>query len=82
ETLTREELMIEAVYLGLRLSDGIDMSAFNDRFGIGFMENFGARSAAFELKGLLTITDGHCRLTPRGMLLLDTIAAAFIDCIA
>ncbi|MGA9262349.1 MAG: radical SAM family heme chaperone HemW [Desulfobacterales bacterium] len=82
ETLTREELMIEAVYLGLRLSDGIDMSAFNDRFGIGFMENFGAKSAAFELKGLLTITDGHCRLTPRGMLLLDTIAAAFIDCIA
>jgi coproporphyrinogen III oxidase-like Fe-S oxidoreductase len=34
------------------------------------------------LKGLLTVTDGHCRLTPRGMLLLDTIAAAFIDCIA
>ncbi len=82
ETLTREELMIEAVYLGLRLSDGIDMSAFNDRFGIGFMEHFGAKSAAFELKGLLTTTDGHCRLTPRGMLLLDTIAAAFIDCIA
>jgi coproporphyrinogen III oxidase-like Fe-S oxidoreductase len=46
------------------------------------MEHFGAKSAAFELKGLLTITDGHCRLTPRGMLLLDTIAAAFIDCIA
>ncbi|MGA9479815.1 MAG: coproporphyrinogen-III oxidase family protein, partial [Desulfobacterales bacterium] len=82
ETLTREELMIEAVYLGLRLSDGIDMSAFNDRFGIGFMEHFGAKSAAFELAGLLTTTDGHCRLTPRGMLLLDTIAAAFIDCIA
>jgi oxygen-independent coproporphyrinogen-3 oxidase len=82
ETLTREELMIEAVYLGLRLSDGIDMSAFNDRFGIGFMEHFGTKSAAFELEGLLTITAGHCRLTPRGMLLLDTIAAAFVDCIA
>ena len=58
------------------------MSAFNDRFGIGFMEHFGATSAAFEQEGLLTTTDGHCRLTPRGMLLLDTIAAAFIDCIA
>jgi oxygen-independent coproporphyrinogen-3 oxidase len=81
ETLTREELMIEAVYLGLRLIDGIDMSAFNDRFGIGFMEHFGATSAAFEREGLLTTTDGHCRLTPHGMLLLDTIAAAFIDCI-
>lgn len=81
ETLTREELMIEAVYLGLRLIDGIDMSAFNDRFGIGFMEHFGATSAAFEREGLLTTTDGHCRLTPHGMLLLDTIAAALIDCI-
>ena len=82
ETLTREMLMTEAVYLGLRLIDGIDMSAFNDRFGIGFMEHFGAKSAAFEQEGLLTTTDGHCRLTPRGMLLLDTMAAAFVDCIA
>ena len=74
--------MIEAVYLGLRQIDGIDMSAFNDRFGIGFMERFGATSVAFEQGGLLTSTDGHCRLTPRGMLLLDTIAATFVDCIA
>jgi oxygen-independent coproporphyrinogen-3 oxidase len=82
ETLTREKLMIEAVYLGLRLIDGIDVSAFNDRFGIGFMERCGAQSAAFEQQGLLTTTAGHCRLTPRGMLLLDSIAAAFVDCIA
>jgi oxygen-independent coproporphyrinogen-3 oxidase len=82
ETLTREMLMTEAVYLGLRLVDGIDMSAFSDRFGIGFKEHFGARSAAFEREELLTTTGGHCRLTPRGMLLLDTIAAAFVDCIA
>jgi putative oxygen-independent coproporphyrinogen III oxidase len=81
ETLTREELMIEAVYLGLRLIDGIDMSVFNDRFGIGFMEHFGAKFAAFEREGMLTTTDGHCRLTSHGMLLLDTIATALIDCI-
>jgi oxygen-independent coproporphyrinogen-3 oxidase len=82
ETLTREKSMIEAVYLGLRLTDGIDMSAFNDRFGIEFMEHFGVKAVFFEQEELLTTTDGHCRLTPRGMLLLDTIAAAFIDCIA
>jgi oxygen-independent coproporphyrinogen-3 oxidase len=82
ETLTREMKMTEAVYLGLRLIDGIDMSAFYDRFGIGFMECFGGKSAALEQKGLLTATNGHCRLTPRGMLLLDAIAAALIDCIA
>ena len=82
ETLNREKLMIETVYLGLRLIDGIDISVFNDRFGIDFMKHFGATSAAFEQEGLLTTTAGHCRLTPRGMLLLDTIAAALIDCIA
>jgi putative oxygen-independent coproporphyrinogen III oxidase len=82
ETLTRENLMTEAVYLGLRLIDGIDMSVFNDRFGTGFMELFGVKSTAFEQEGLLTSTGGHCRLTPRGMLLLDAIAAAFVDCIA
>jgi oxygen-independent coproporphyrinogen-3 oxidase len=81
ETLNREKLMIETVYLGLRLIDGIDISVFNDRFGIDFMEHFGATSATFEQEGLLTTTAGHCRLTPRGMLFLDTIAAALIDCI-
>jgi len=82
ETLTLKMMMTEAIYLGLRLIDGIDMSAFNARFGIGFMEHFGAKSAAFEQQGLLTTTDGYCRLTPRGMLLLDAVAAAFLDCIA
>lgn len=82
ETLTREKVMIEALYLGLRLTGGIDMSAFKDRFGIGFMANFGAKSAVFEQEGLLTTTAGHCCLTPHGMLLLDSIAAALVDCIA
>jgi oxygen-independent coproporphyrinogen-3 oxidase len=82
ETLTREMLLTESVYLGLRLIDGIDMSAFSDRYGIDFMEHFDSKSAAFEQEGLLTTTNGRCRLTPRGMLLLDAIAAAFVDCIA
>ncbi|MFZ0611453.1 MAG: radical SAM family heme chaperone HemW [Desulfobacterales bacterium] len=79
ERLTREKSMIEAVYLGLRLTDGIDLSAFQERFKTGFMELFGERAAVFDQKGWLTTTAGRCRLTPRGMLLLDAIAAAFIE---
>ncbi|MFZ0135160.1 MAG: radical SAM family heme chaperone HemW [Desulfobacterales bacterium] len=79
ERLTREKSMIEALYLGLRLTDGIDLSAFQDRFKTGFMELFGERAAVFEQKGWLTTTAGRCRLTPQGMLLLDAIAAALIE---
>jgi oxygen-independent coproporphyrinogen III oxidase len=79
ETLTTEKSMIEALYLGLRLIDGIDMAAFSARFGIGFLETFGAPAVVFERRGLLETSVGHCRLTPRGMLLLDAIAAAFSD---
>lgn len=79
EHLTREKSMIEAIYLGLRLTDGIDLSAFRDRFETGFMELFRERAAVFEQKGWLTTTAGRCRLTPPGMLLLDAIASALIE---
>lgn len=77
--LTREKSMIEAIYLGLRLTDGIDLLAFADRFKTAFMDLFGKRAAVFEQNGWLTTTAGRCRLTPRGMLLLDAIAADFIE---
>jgi len=79
ETLSREQLMIEAVYLGLRLSEGVDIDRFDRIFGEKFNILFNKPLAAFVQKGLLEITSGRCRLNTRGMLLLDTIASSFID---
>jgi oxygen-independent coproporphyrinogen-3 oxidase len=79
ETLTREQLMIETVYLGLRISEGLDMASFERRFGADFETQFNKPLSAYTQKGLLEINNGRCRLNPRGMLLLDSIASAFID---
>ena len=77
--MSREQLMIEAVYLGLRLSEGVDIDRFDRIFGEKFNILFNKPLAAFAQKGLLEITNGRCRLNTCGMLLLDTIASSFID---
>jgi oxygen-independent coproporphyrinogen-3 oxidase len=40
ETLSREQLMMEAIFLGLRQSEGLDIARFERRFGIGFTQRF------------------------------------------
>jgi oxygen-independent coproporphyrinogen-3 oxidase len=79
ETLTREQLMIETVYLGLRLSDGIDLAKFERCFSEKFQVLFKKPLAVSLQDGLLEITEGRCRLKPRGMLLIDSIASSLID---
>jgi oxygen-independent coproporphyrinogen-3 oxidase len=77
EELTGEQLMIEAVYLGLRKTEGIDLDLFERRFGTSFFQLFEEELKKFEEKGYLHATQNRCALTPKGMLFLDSIAAAF-----
>ncbi len=79
ETLTRAQCMMEAVYLGFRRTDGIDAAAFGQRFGARFETLFEKAISRFSEKGMLTVDGGRCRLTPKGMLLLDSIAGVFIS---
>ena len=79
EALSREQLMIEAVYLGLRLCDGIDIAGFERRFGVKFETQFERPLSVYAPAGMLEVINGRCRLNPRGMLLLDSIASSFID---
>lgn len=78
ESLSREQLMIEAVYLGLRQTDGISVDAFNEKFGVSFRGMFGEVIADLEEKGLMECSQGRCALTSKGMLYLDAIASIFI----
>jgi oxygen-independent coproporphyrinogen-3 oxidase len=77
EELNEEQLMIEAVYLGLRKTEGIDLDLFESRFGTSFFQLFGEKLKNFEEKGYLHATQNRCALTPKGMLFLDSIASAF-----
>ncbi len=81
EAVDKTALMTEAIYLGLRLTDGIGISEFENRFEVDFSETFGAISAALIAKGMVVIENGHCRLTPGGIRFADSIAARFIEAV-
>ncbi len=78
ETLSREEMMIEAVYLGLRQHQGIDIQQFDRTFGVSFKQNFGYQLEILEQKGLIEMTEKFCRLSEKGMRFADGIAAFLI----
>lgn len=78
ESLSREQLMIEAVYLGLRQTKGISVDAFDKKFGVNFNAMFSGIITDLEKKGLVKMSQNRCALTAKGMLYLDSIAAMFI----
>jgi oxygen-independent coproporphyrinogen-3 oxidase len=78
ETLTKEQMMIEAVYLGFRTTRGIDLDVFNNKFDLNFSEAFGQTIAELESRGMIEISRSHCALTRKGLLFIDSIASMFI----
>jgi oxygen-independent coproporphyrinogen-3 oxidase len=81
ETLTPSQQMIEAVYLGLRQTRGIPIADFNQRFSVEFKTLFEAVLFDPLLDKLLELDADFCRLTPEGMLVMDTLVARFVDLI-
>lgn len=79
ERLTREQRMIEAVYLGLRQTRGIDVDDFNARFGVDFFECFAEPVDALSRETMIQRTANRCALTPRGMVYLDSVAGRLVD---
>ncbi|MBW2605553.1 MAG: radical SAM family heme chaperone HemW [Deltaproteobacteria bacterium] len=78
ESLNRDQLMIEAVYLGLRQTKGIVVDAFDKKFGVNFKAMFTGVITNLEKKGLVKMSQNRCALTSKGMLYLDSIAGMFI----
>ena len=68
--------MMEAILLGLRTAAGIDVMGFKRRFGVDFIEVFGAAVSDLASQGLLRLTAERCAATRRGMLYLDSVTAA------
>jgi len=81
EILSREQQMIEAVYLGLRRADGILVDEFNRRFEVDCLEIFGKKIMELREKGKIVLDDRRISLTEKGMMLLDSIVSMLIDLI-
>jgi oxygen-independent coproporphyrinogen-3 oxidase len=75
ETLTREQLVMEAIYLGLRTTRGIDLEEFERMFEIRLEDAFKLEMSNLKKEGLLKLTPAHCALTPKGFAYHDSITA-------
>lgn len=80
EILTREQQMIEAVFLGLRQIAGIDVQKFEARFGVEFETLFGPALVDLAEAELAVREQKFWRLTPKGLLLADAAAARLAAC--
>lgn len=78
ELLSREQLMIEAVYLGLRQTKGIVVDTFDKKFGVNFKAMYTGVVTDLEEKGLVKMSQNRCSPTSKAMLYIDSIAAMFI----
>ena len=78
ETPGRRQRMGEAVMLGLRLREGLNLATFEQQFGVPFHKVFG--DAIEKLKGidLIEIRRGRAALTRKGLFLADSVIVEFI----
>lgn len=77
--LTAEEKLEEALFMGLRLTDGVDLAALSRHHGIDIWLRYGQDLAPYVSAGLLVHEPGsRMALTRRGMLLANDVMAVFI----
>ncbi|WP_319524745.1 radical SAM family heme chaperone HemW [uncultured Desulfosarcina sp.] len=79
ETLTMDQQILEAVYLGLRQTDGIDTARFASRFQSDFHDLFGKQVAQLAAEGLIDASAEQVRLTRQGMRFLESVVQRMLD---
>ncbi|MGI6168976.1 MAG: radical SAM family heme chaperone HemW [Christensenellales bacterium] len=74
-----KEQMFEAVMLGLRLTEGIDLRGFYGRYGVDLLERYAGALDKNRRLGLLRVAGGRVCLTQRGMDIMNTVLLDFMD---
>ena len=78
EDLSNEEKAREAIMLALRMRKGLDVPAFEKRFGLNFAELAGGALQQHLDDGFLTLEADFISLTTEGLLIADTIISDFL----
>lgn len=78
EVLTKNEMMEEEFFLGLRKKSGVSIARFEEKFQENFEDRYGKIVDELTSDGLVQITDGRLRMTKKGLFLGDTVAEKFI----
>jgi oxygen-independent coproporphyrinogen-3 oxidase len=68
----------EAAMLALRTSEGVDVAAFAERYGVDFRDFYRPVLTDMRATGTIDVTPTHVRLTRRGRFLANDVCAEFV----
>jgi oxygen-independent coproporphyrinogen-3 oxidase len=77
--LTSREREEEAIFLGLRLTRGIDLFQFETKFGFNLRSRFKEQIEFLKEGQLIELTPEHLRLTPKGYILSNEVFSEFLQ---
>lgn len=78
EVLSKNEMMEEELFLGLRKKEGVSIGKFEQKFGTSFEKRYGQIVQELQSDGLLKENNGLIQMTKKGLFLGDTVAEKFI----
>jgi oxygen-independent coproporphyrinogen-3 oxidase len=76
--LTADERLGDALFTGLRLSDGVNLEDIRGRYGVDVWSRFGADLEPFIVEGCLRREGSRLWLTRRGMLIAHEVMGVFV----
>jgi len=68
----------EFVFLGLRLTKGVDLDEYENRFGINLTGKYAEELKRLQDLGLIEYAENHLRLTGKGFLFSNEVFAVFV----
>ena len=78
EHISHKTRMSEAIFMGLRMTEGIELDRFEKRFGVSVQELYRNELTALKARGMVDISNGYLRLTPFGMRFGNRVFEAFV----
>jgi len=77
-TLSPEERLGDALFTGLRLTDGVDLDTIRARYGVDVWARYGAELSPFLDGGCLKREGRRLKLTRQGMLIAHEVMTVFV----
>ena len=76
--LTADERAAEAMFMGLRLREGVDIQRIRERYGVDVCARYGEALSWHVAAGLVVLETDRWRLTERGRLLANDVMTVFV----
>ncbi|GIV19198.1 MAG: coproporphyrinogen III oxidase [Armatimonadota bacterium] len=78
ERLDADASLGETIMLMLRLRDGVDVKAVEQRYGVNLTQRYAPQLHRLQRLRLLEVTSHYWRITPKGLPIANTICAEFL----